>query len=102
MRICSYNSGMNTLILSIHILLAITSLAYAAGVVLSTVRHSFEKANTRVTRMWQGTFAAVVTGVTLAVVTHSSIVSACTSSIVLVAVISVAHAYKKIAQQKAL
>ncbi len=91
---------MISFMLLIHISLATLSIAYALGVVLITRKRDFNAASLRVRKMWLAATAAVITGFGLTYASKSSITSACTSSLVLLSFISLAHYYQRNAVKK--
>ena len=86
---------MVTVILFIHIILAILSLAYAAGVISDSWKQKLERAQTRAKTMWYGTIVTSASGIILTVASGSSIGQLCSTLSVFLVVILIAHAYQR-------
>ena len=86
---------MVTVILFVHISLAVVSLAYAVGVISDSWKQKLERARTRTKTMWHGTIATTASGVVLTIASGSSIGRLCSTLFVFLVVILIAYAYQR-------
>ena len=91
---------MITAILMIHILVAVLSLGYAAGVMVWTKKQRFGAAQRGTRVMWLSTISTVVSGVALAVMTPAAWGRTCTSLLAFLVMVLVAHYYQKSVREK--
>jgi len=93
---------MVTVILLIHIFLAVVSLGYATGVIDASRKQKLEAAATRTKIMWYGTMSTVGSGIFLTIIAGSSIGRLCSTLFVFLVVVLAAHFYQRSVRQQAL
>jgi hypothetical protein len=86
---------MVTVILFIHISLAVVSLSCAVGVITASLKQKIENALTWTKTMWYGTVATSVSGILLTIVSGSSIGRLCSTLFLFLTVILIAHTYQR-------
>ena len=86
---------MITIILFIHILLAVVSLVFATGVIIATKKLDLISAHNRTRPMWRGTLATLVSGLILAAAAHAAFGRTCLMMTTFLLVVLAAHYYER-------
>lgn len=86
---------MITLILFIHIAVALMSFLLAGKVIWTTRNKRFNQSMRNTQYMWRSTVATIFSGILLAIVTKSSIGGTCMTLLAFLSVVLIAHYYQR-------